>query len=598
MDWLSLIIGLLIGWIAGMLIDYFYWRPRRICTEAEKNLAASLRDAEANNQGLQTQLANFRINGKRLETFEAELKGKELELADVAASHELRAGELAALSARLDGRQGELDKQTLALNGRKSNLDDLAASYAATEQRLTDWEANLQTRDAELADLNLRYDNRGAELATLAASLNTRQGELDNLALNYNSTEQQLGNWEVNLNARDAELAALASGLDARNGELNELEAELNGRSQHLNALQTDLDARAAELPELEAAQSRMAALEAELAASHAESETLNAQLSSHLAANVTTDNDDDGGFSLAGLGAGLAAAAGAVGGAIAALFDRDETPEIELEDPSMETGTILLEGTGRPNTAVELLVNNNSMGTAVVNENGRWSLPATINNAGDYEVTTRYLDDNGEPQDLSAPYYLFLAAPREWAKLRTQDPLLGAFSPVGDGMITGSFNMAGEGEPGTSVHFWVGENEVGKTAVSDNGNWNYQTDITVPTGTHDVIARMVNSDGRSLMRSKVRPVYFGAPDDLKIVWGIGPKIEQLLNAKGIYTFAKLAETSLEFIDQLLDEAGPRFRLSNHEAWPEQARLAAENAWDALKTYQQKLDWKKGGLHE
>lgn len=570
MNWLSLIIGLLIGWIVGMLIDYFYWRPRRICTEAEKKLAVSLRDAEANNQGLQTQLANFRVNGKRLETMEAELKQKELELVQVSNSHDLRAGELSALAANLDGRQGELDTLALNLNGRKSTLDDLAASYATTEQRLTNWEASLNARDTELADLNRRYNNQGAELAALAASLSTRQSELDGVNLTHGAAQQWLGDWEARLHARESELATL----------------------------QANLDARAAALPEMEAAQSHIASLEAELAASRAESEGLNAQLSSTLAANATATEADEGGFSLAGLGAGLAAAAGAVIGAVAATFSQDKTPEIDLADPNKETGTFLLEGTGQPDTALEVLVNNNPMGIALVDENGRWSLPTTLNTAGDYEVTTRYLSDDGEPQTMSAPYYLFLTAPREWAKLRTQEPVLGEFSSVGDNMVTGSFSMSGEGEPGTNIYFWVGDSEIGQTAVADDGKWEYQTNLTIPTGTHDVIARMVNQTGRSLMRSKVRPTYFGTPDDLKIIWGIGPKIEQLLNAQGIYTFAKLAETSLEMIDQLLDEAGPRFRLSNHEAWPEQARLAAESAWDALQAYQDKLNWKKGGLQE
>lgn len=595
MDWLSLVIGLLIGWIVGMLIDYFYWRPRRICAEAEKTLAASLRDAEANNQGLQTQLANFRINGKRLETLEAELKGKELDLANVSASHELRIGELTALAASLDGRQRDMDGLALSLNGRKSELDSLAISYAATEQRLTDWEANLNARDAELAGLNLSYDNRGAELATLAASLNTRQSEIDDLAFTYNATEGRLGDWEARLNARDAELGALAATLDTRQGELDGLAVALDGRSQNIAILQADLDARTAGLPDLDAAQSHIAALEAELAACRAESDTATAQFGSSLTANA---EDDDGGFSLSGLGAGLAAAAGAVVGAIAATFDRDQVPELTLADPNMETGAITLEGTGRPNTAVEVLLNNNFIGTALVDENGRWALPTTISTAGDYEVTTRYLDDEGAPQDLSDPYYLFLSTPREWARLRSLDPVLGAFSNVGNGMVTGSFNMAGEGEPNTNIHFWIGDHSIGQTPVAADGSWGYATDITVPSGTHDVIARMINREGRSLMRSKVRLTHFGAPDDLKLVWGIGPKIEQLLNAKGIYTFAKLAETSLEFIDQLLEEAGPRFRLSNHESWTEQARMAAENAWDTLKEYQDQLDWKRRGLVE
>jgi len=75
-------------------------------------------------------------------------------------------------------------------------------------------------------------------------------------------------------------------------------------------------------------------------------------------------------------------------------------------------------------------------------------------------------------------------------------------------------------------------------------------------------------------------------PDDLTIVEGIGPKIKQILNENGIYTFAELAETSPEFLGKLLRA----HRLPNVPVtWPEQARLASLGDWDGLKTLQENL---------
>jgi len=79
------------------------------------------------------------------------------------------------------------------------------------------------------------------------------------------------------------------------------------------------------------------------------------------------------------------------------------------------------------------------------------------------------------------------------------------------------------------------------------------------------------------------------APDDLKLIEGIGPKISQLLMDNGILTFAQLAATSIERLQAILEEAGPNFQLANPDTWPEQAKLAAAGAWDELQTLQDRL---------
>lgn len=76
------------------------------------------------------------------------------------------------------------------------------------------------------------------------------------------------------------------------------------------------------------------------------------------------------------------------------------------------------------------------------------------------------------------------------------------------------------------------------------------------------------------------------ALDDLTIVEGIGPKIAQLLHEKGIFTFGELAETSPEFLSELLRT---HHIPGSPVTWPEQARLAALGDWDGLKTLQQNL---------
>jgi len=81
--------------------------------------------------------------------------------------------------------------------------------------------------------------------------------------------------------------------------------------------------------------------------------------------------------------------------------------------------------------------------------------------------------------------------------------------------------------------------------------------------------------------------------DDLTKVEGIGPKIQELLNDAGIYTFNQLSNTALDKLKQILEDAGPRFRMHKPLTWAKQAKLAAEGKWEELEKWQDEL---KGGL--
>ncbi|MBN2814067.1 MAG: hypothetical protein JXQ80_08315 [Bacteroidales bacterium] len=78
--------------------------------------------------------------------------------------------------------------------------------------------------------------------------------------------------------------------------------------------------------------------------------------------------------------------------------------------------------------------------------------------------------------------------------------------------------------------------------------------------------------------------------NDLKIIEGIGEKIEGLLNKRGINTWQQLSQTSADTIkDILLEEGGPNYRIHEPKTWPEQARMAYEGKWAELKVYQDQL---------
>ena len=78
--------------------------------------------------------------------------------------------------------------------------------------------------------------------------------------------------------------------------------------------------------------------------------------------------------------------------------------------------------------------------------------------------------------------------------------------------------------------------------------------------------------------------------DDLKVIEGIGPKIEELLNRSGITTWEDLSRAEKSTLELILENAGDRFKFHNPSTWAEQAGLAAAGNFDELKEYQDFLD--------
>ncbi len=65
---------------------------------------------------------------------------------------------------------------------------------------------------------------------------------------------------------------------------------------------------------------------------------------------------------------------------------------------------------------------------------------------------------------------------------------------------------------------------------------------------------------------------------DLLPILGIGPKTASLLKEAGIGTVSQLAETPVERLQEILDEAGPRYRVIAPGNWPEQAQALLAGA--------------------
>jgi len=83
--------------------------------------------------------------------------------------------------------------------------------------------------------------------------------------------------------------------------------------------------------------------------------------------------------------------------------------------------------------------------------------------------------------------------------------------------------------------------------------------------------------------------------EDLTRINGIGPKIAEFLNSKGIKSYQRLAKFDSAKLSGLLQKKGIRVRQDDPQMWIKQATLAAKADWDGLDKLQQKQKGKRQG---
>lgn len=75
--------------------------------------------------------------------------------------------------------------------------------------------------------------------------------------------------------------------------------------------------------------------------------------------------------------------------------------------------------------------------------------------------------------------------------------------------------------------------------------------------------------------------------DDLKVVEGIGPKIEGMFHDAGIKTWKALSEASVADCQKVLDGGGKRYQVHDPASWPMQAKMCYEGKWKDLHKWQE-----------
>jgi predicted flap endonuclease-1-like 5' DNA nuclease len=140
---------------------------------------------------------------------------------------------------------------------------------------------------------------------------------------------------------------------------------------------------------------------------------------------------------------------------------------------------------------------------------------------------------------------------------------------------------------------------------LADPSSWPHQASLAAAGNWDELIRYQKFTDGgRETTGDFVTPSKFEKlatkkmgfssinPNDLKVVEGIGPKIEGLFKEAGIKNWSDLSVTSTERMQEILTTAGDRYKLADPGSWAQQAKLAGNSEWVKLFELQTSL---KGG---
>lgn len=87
--------------------------------------------------------------------------------------------------------------------------------------------------------------------------------------------------------------------------------------------------------------------------------------------------------------------------------------------------------------------------------------------------------------------------------------------------------------------------------------------------------------------------------DNLQVVEGIGPKMNEVLKKHGVHTWAELGSSNFTALRGILDKENPtRYRIIDPKTWPAQAKLAHDGEWEKLIAMQKQLDTGRAGVSD
>ncbi len=146
-----------------------------------------------------------------------------------------------------------------------------------------------------------------------------------------------------------------------------------------------------------------------------------------------------------------------------------------------VEPGRILLSGTGEPGSRIQILRDGEVVGETIVRADGSWNFALDLPNAGDYVISARAIDADGNVLAEGDPFTVTAAEPTMAAPLVIESTTFGDANSAGNGLYRVAVNFAGTGEAGSTVRLWAADQYLGKTTVGSDGSWTHDSFVTLP---------------------------------------------------------------------------------------------------------------------
>lgn len=216
MDWWTpLLAGLVIGWFIELMLDYFYWRSKRICTGAETKLQAALDEAEVSQVKLRDQV----------ETLTASETSLRSTLVTMEASNTTLQSEIETLTAS----EASLRSTLTAMETTNTTLRSEVETLTASALRISELETQLESKEASLADFQLHLREREAELIRLRGQERA-----------FREQEKKVTDVEALLQRQEGEIEQLTvelTELMGRNAHLADLDSRLHSKETEVESL-------------------------------------------------------------------------------------------------------------------------------------------------------------------------------------------------------------------------------------------------------------------------------------------------------------------------------------------------------------------------
>ena len=179
-------------------------------------------------------------------------------------------------------------------------------------------------------------------------------------------------------------------------------------------------------------------------------------------------------------------------------------TGPIHNGDATDDAQPVFRGGGANPGDTVELIVDDEVVGTAIVGEDGNWEVtPEKPLPEGEHEAVVVITDPEGNASEPSDPidFVVDLTPPEKPVIGEVEDDVGPVVGPINDGDVTDDALPVFRGEngtPGDTVELIIDDKVVGTAIVGEDGNWEVTPEKPLPEGEHEAVVVITDPAGNA----------------------------------------------------------------------------------------------------